>query len=64
MMHAIAQAMAHFDALPDSIVLGLSVLGLFLILGLMDERQTKRRARWIPPASKPQPKPEEGTKAA
>ena len=64
MTHAISQAMARIDALPDSIVLVLVALAVFLVYGLMDERDRTRRARWIPPAAKPQTKPEDTRRAA
>lgn len=63
-MHQISQFMASIDLLPDSILLVIICVAAFAIVGLMDERQTKRRSRWVPPAAKPQPKPEDTRRAA
>lgn len=62
MTHAISQFMASIDILPDSILLVIICVAAFCIVGLMDERQTKRRARWVPPAARP--KPEDKRRAA
>lgn len=64
MIHQISQFMASIDALPDSVVLLACVIGFFLVYGLMDERDRTRRARWTPPAARPQPKPEDKREAA
>ena len=59
MIHQISQFMAGIDMLPDSVVIVLIALAIFLVYGLMDERDRTRRAKWAPPAAKPQIKHKE-----
>lgn len=46
MIHAISQAMARIDLIPDSILIVIIAIGFFAVAGLMTERDPARKRRW------------------